>query len=809
METWFLAVFDSTSDAVAVITGDDGRYAEVNGAFLSLCGLTRAEVIGRTVDEVGFLDRPWDEFIKRLGRRDRFDGIEVRFRRMPGQWREGVLSVRRVSGPNGDLVVTCLEDVSRARRVDGYLIALKRLAGAFADVRRFDARVLTAVEILGLASGAGRCYWALNARRDPAGMVMIRRAEWCAEGIEPSIDKPAAREVAYDPVFSQWWSTLSAGKPIIGRVSDFPAGEREALESRGVKTVLMIPLMVSGEFDGFIGFDNCRDHGQWDKTELGLLTIGANALAQAIESFRAIERRRELEEARDLFQAMFEGHPYPLLLVTRQRGTILAVNDAFEREWGYKLGDLRGKRALALYAQPGDRETMLSLLARENRLVEFETTGVKADGSLVPCVLSVEPVDLGGYPHLMVTAIDVTERKNLEAQLRQAQKMEAVGHLAGGIAHDFNNLLTGIMGNVNLALLDTHRDDIRFGRLEEALTVGERAAGLVSHLLAFARQAPGRVEAVSASKTIGEVLGIVKQTIDRRITTRNVVPPGEWWVMTNRAHLSQVLLNLCLNARDALVDRLGEDGQPFKEGMGPCLRVGVSRVKLTPADCLRSPTARPGRFVRITVADNGCGIEEAVLSRVFDPFFTTKDQGRGTGLGLATVFGLIKQHGGWIDVLSRVGRGTMFIFFLPVADQSGAAAVVETDLGQLPSGEETVLLVDDEEPIREVGRDFLDRLGYRVLLAEDGREAVNVFTDHRSEIDVVVMDLTMPLLSGYEALTAIRELSPQVRVIISSGHASQNESVEKLDATAYLSKPYRLDDLARMIRTVLDGPSVL
>jgi PAS domain S-box-containing protein len=389
---------------------------------------------------------------------------------------------------------------------------------------------------------------------------------------------------------------------------------------------------------------------------------------------------------------------------------------------------------------------------------------------------------------------DVTEQRTLEAQLRQSQKMEAVGQLAGGVAHDFNNLLTVILGNVGLLRVGRPlvADERELLAATEKATL--RAAELTSKLLGFSRRTAPRLEPTKLNASIEETVSLLRRTIDPRISLVAQPDPACWMVQADPGQMNQVLMNLCLNARDAMP----EGGRLFLETGNVVLDEDTVRLQLE---------ARTGEFVRLRVRDTGHGIPPDVLPRIFEPFFTTKDPGKGTGLGLAMVFGIVKQHLGWIDCASTVSEGTRFDIYLPryIPAQQATADV---GVARLPRhGHETILLVDDEAMIRNLGRTILQGYGYYVLLAEDGVQAVETYRRAKGRIDLVILDLTMPRLSGRDAFRQLLQLDPGVRVLFASGYSAEHVTEEERERIqGFVGKPYRPEDLALTVRSTLDKP---
>ncbi len=404
------------------------------------------------------------------------------------------------------------------------------------------------------------------------------------------------------------------------------------------------------------------------------------------------------------------------------------------------------------------------------------------------------------------TTRDLTERRQLEEGLRQSQKMEAVGQLAGGVAHDFNNLLAGILGNLALVKMELGAGVAEEAResLAYAIKAGERATELVKQLLGFSRRSHMDLRPCDANLVLAEVRDILSATIDRRIRIDLDLESSPWRAMADVGMLGQVIMNMAVNAKDAMPH-------------GGRLLLRSSNRVLTAADLRSHPEVAPGEFVCLSVEDEGEGIPLEVQAKIFEPFFTTKEPGKGTGLGLATSFGIVKQLGGWIDFRSVPGEGTRFDIHLPrstAAEASGSSALLplsggETKLAPSRRGE-TILLVDDEALVRRIGRTLLSKLGYEILEAGDGLEGLDLVRAQGDRISLVLLDLTMPNLTGKETFARLREIRPDLPVLICSGYlVDLNEFTRECGACpdGFVQKPYRFEEMADMVRQTLDRHS--
>jgi PAS domain S-box-containing protein len=417
--------------------------------------------------------------------------------------------------------------------------------------------------------------------------------------------------------------------------------------------------------------------------------------------------------------------------------------------------------------------------------------GIRANGEEFPMEASISQVETDGQRFYTVILRDITEKKRLEAQFLRAQRMESIGTLAGGIAHDLNNLLAPMLMAVQMLQLK-FTDEQSQKMLQLLRANAERGAEMVKQILSFARGVEGERLAIQPRHLIKEVIKILRETLPKSIEISFRISEDLWPIMGDATQLHQVLMNLCINARDALPS-------------GGRLQMDADNSVLDETYAQMIPDARPGRYVRLTISDNGMGIPPANLGRIFDPFFTTKEKGKGTGLGLSTVQGIVKGHGGFINVYSEIGKGTQFRIHLPAleAGQIEKAHIVNPELP--PGKGELILVVDDEMAIREVTKATLEAFNYSVLTAADGTEALALYAQHGSEIKVVLTDMMMPYLDGPATIRALQKLNPNVKIIASSGLADNGKAVEAADLGVknFLPKPYTADKLLKLLADLL------
>ncbi len=530
---------------------------------------------------------------------------------------------------------------------------------------------------------------------------------------------------------------------------------------------------------------------------------GEDKPSQVYATFVDITERKEAEEAlrakNAKMESIFRAAPIGIGVVSNRM--LVEVNQHICEMTGYSREELVGKSASMLYPTQEDFDFVGQEKYRQIQLQgagSVETKWRRKDGTLINIILSSAPIDTDDLSAgITFTALDITERKqseeqskNLETQLFQAQKMESIGTLAGGIAHDFNNLLTGILGNASLILAQMDKSQPFYGRLKNIEDYVKRGSDLTKQLLGFARRGKYETKPTNLAEFIRESSELFRRT--RKEISIHLKAQEELWVVeVDRGQMEQVLLNLYVNAWQAMPD-------------GGDLHISAENVRLDEVD-VNPYNANPGRYVKIAVTDTGIGMDEVTMARIFDPFFTTKEKGRGTGLGLASAYGIIKNHGGFIRVESEKGHGTSFMVYLPASNK-----VVEDDHNkiedELQKGHETVLLIDDEEMILDVGSNILEGLGYKVMMAIGGKQGLKVYEQNKDAIDIVIIDMIMPEIGGRETFDTMLKINPSVKVLLSSGYSlnGQAEEIMQGGCKGFIQKPFTTVELSKKVRVILD-----
>jgi PAS domain S-box-containing protein len=530
-----------------------------------------------------------------------------------------------------------------------------------------------------------------------------------------------------------------------------------------------------------------------------------NAGRERMEKFRdvSLEVRKQLTQAeasRDRL-AMAVEQTAETIVITDTEGAILYVNPAFEKTSGYTCAEALGQNSRILKSGKQDADFYRRVWETLGRgeMWSGHFINRRKDGALYEEEATISPVRdaTGKVVNFVAVKRDVTREVRLEAQYRQSQKMDAIGELAGGVAHDFNNILAVIQMQAHFLKTD---DGITPAQLQATKEIGraaQRAITLIRQLLQFSRKQMLQLRDLDLNESINEMIKMLRCTIGENIKLQFKFTMHDLFIHADASMMDQVVLNLAVNARDAMPN-------------GGRLVIETSGVELDEFAASQSAQARPGSFVCLSVSDTGCGIPAEILPKIFEPFFTTKDVGKGTGLGLATVFGIVQQHQGWIKVYSEVGHGTVFKIYLPRLAGMIKRAKKKKMPDSLPTGKETILLVEDEKPLLVLMRKALSRLGYRVLEAPTGVRALQVWKAHREDISLLLTDLVMPDgMTGKELAQGLLRENPKLKVVYMSGYSAEviGRDFPLESGVNFLAKPFQVQMLAQTVRQMLDAGS--
>ncbi len=558
-----------------------------------------------------------------------------------------------------------------------------------------------------------------------------------------------------------------------------------------VESWASVPIMMKDQFFGNIIVAS-RNRAAFSSKQLELITSFCNQIGVAIENATLFERLRKSEER---YMDLYEHAPDMYHIVNRE-GTIVSCNQTEAERLGYRKEELIGQPFTKLYPAVYHLEvrTLLNEIFTKNKDVKgLEEQMIHSSGE--PVDVSINASLLYDELHkpmlLRVVARDITEKKKMEAKIFHAQRIDSIGNLAGGVAHDFNNILTSILGSTTIMKRKMKKNDPWFRFVDIIETAAKRGAGFTRQLLTFARKNNVQFRPVVLNDIIEETLHLFEHSIDKTISVKKVLTRDICIINGDDGQIQQSLLNLLINARDAMPE-------------GGVIAVQSEKINFDAQPASLVAESRTGEYVAISVTDQGVGMDHQIQQRIFEPFFTTKDQGKGTGLGLAVVYGVINAHNGFITVQSEPGIGSQFTLYFPLLKEvERTSAPVKSQ--KLERGRERILVVDDEHNVAEVIGGMLTNLGYNVTIAESGKKAVSLYKKN-SGYDAVILDMNMPQMGGKETYAKLKALDPEIRIIISTGYSSKGFEFSDAgeSAKAYLQKPYQLEELSRTMRDVLD-----
>ncbi len=571
------------------------------------------------------------------------------------------------------------------------------------------------------------------------------------EGLEFKDDVQSG--VPIEGIFAQ---TCESGKVVFD--NNFSQSESAKLfpeEIRRLDNILCAPLVIKGETVGLLGFAN-RPEG-FNSNDGVLAEAFAELASIAFMNRQALE---SLEQSEERVRLLIESAPVGIRIAVD--GRYVFVNPAFVRMFGYESGEeILGSTAESSWSAE-DRLKIRSRLADRkagNSIGHhYQGVGIKKDGQPFDVEAWGTEIQYHQQSASLAFLVDVSEARSLRSQLIQAQKMEAVGTLAGGIAHDFNNLLTVVSGYSELLLAERSAEDQDYQDLLRIHSSARRGAELVQRLLTFSRKTESKQRPLSLNQQIEQVRKLLERTIPKMIKIELILEKKLGVVSADPTQIEQILMNIALNAKDAMPD-------------GGKLKIETKNVVLDDQFCRSNLGARPGYYSLVSVSDSGAGMDEDIVQHIFEPFYTTKGPGKGTGLGLAMVYGIVKQHDGYITCTSETGSGTTFNIYFP-SIESQLESMKSSRSDDIPGGTETILLVDDEDHVIDLGTRVLRKVGYKVLTARDGQEALDIYHRESKEISLVILDLIMPGLGGKQCLAELTKFNPAVKTVICSGYSS-------------------------------------
>jgi hypothetical protein len=596
-----------------------------------------------------------------------------------------------------------------------------------------------------------------------------------------------------------------------GFVKDVTDRKRAEQAVKSAPTILVAGLGAAAVLTLLAVIEHYLEFGLGEVVALGLTTF-VGALTATFITYFALRRQetlyqRTLEEiaerkriekalrqSEERYRLLFDSNPLPMWVYDLETLAFLTVNNAAVDHYGYSKADFLAMTIKDI-RPPEDLPELLNNLST---LESSPGTGLwrhrKKDGEVISVEVTSHPLAFEGKDARLVLAQDVSERTVLEEQLRQSQKMEAIGRLAGGVAHDFNNLLTAIIGYSELTLARLEGQHPLRKNIEEIRKAGKRAASLTSQLLAFSRKQVMQLTVFDLNNVIAELGKMLRRLIGEDIELRTVLSPKLCQIKADAGQIEQIIMNLIVNARDAMP-------------RGGKITIETNQVYLDETYAHQHAAVTPGNYAMLAVSDTGTGMDSATRGRIFEPFFTTKEAGKGTGLGLSMVYGIVKQSGGYVWVYSEIGQGTCFKIYLPISDEDVVSEQIHSAPRASTEGHETILLVEDEDMVRELALEILESHGYRVLEAATGEDAISIYESHGEQIDLLISDVIMPKMNGRELSSRLTRLRPELKVLFISGYTDDTVFHHGVldEGAQFLQKPFSPDALVEKVTEVLNG----
>ncbi|HEY2120441.1 MAG TPA: PAS domain S-box protein [Candidatus Acidoferrum sp.] len=774
-------LLDHAKELIAIL-GPDGTFHFSNSAFLKLLGYSQEELLGRNLFTLAHsLDlEHMRECVNRIASAtDSSLQQRSRLRNKDGSWRWFELTYRRgMQEGKIDGVLLNGVDVTEQQRMEAERQVIADVVHALNETSNLDQLLKRIHDALKQILPAENCFVALHQPEDDTFQFPFFADEY---DTAPPPQKVGRSCTAY--VFRT------------GKAKLIPQSEFDLLvESNEVELVgspspawLGVPLKTPTATIGVLVVQHYRNPAAYGPRDLEFLESVGGHIALAIERRRAED---ELRRNESMLRLLFEHNPLPTWLYDMESLKFLRANEAAVKLYGYSEEEFTSMSILSIRPE-SEREKALTYVSKMKP--DDEEYGIwlhrTRDGSVFEAEIISHELMYAGKRVRLVVAQDVSERKQLEGQLRQAQKMEAVGRLAGGVAHDFNNMLMVIKGHTELLLNILPPTDSISRKIQQIDRSADRAASLTRQLLAFSRMQVLQPQVINLNSIVEEMGKLLPRLIGEDIDLVMRSSGNLGAIRADASQMEQVIMNLAVNARDAMAG-------------GGKLLIETDNADLDYSYTMSHPLMKPGRYVQLTVSDSGTGMDAETQAHIFEPFFTTKEKGKGTGLGLATVYGIVKQSGGFIWVYSELGKGTCFKIYLPRVDQVEEQIGTPKPTAEVPNGTETVLLAEDEADVREIARQFLESGGYQVIEAKNGAEAIQVARANVGKIDLLVTDMVMPGMTGQELAMQLQREQPGLCVIFMSGY-SEHAATEMANAdpgVRLLTKPFSRAALLRAVR---------
>jgi two-component system cell cycle sensor histidine kinase/response regulator CckA len=777
------SLLDCAREMLAILSAD-GIVLHVNGGCTRVLGLRSGELVGRALSDFVHPDdlkETQDRLREMAEAPNETRKGRCRLRSKAGEWRWLEMTITScLNNPSVHGLVASFLDVTALHRMEAERQVISEVVHALNQTANLDQLLDGIHQALKKVLYAENCFVALH---DPKADTF-----YFPFFVDQFDEAPPPQKVGR----SCTAFVFRTGSAMLIPQSEFDRlaqqGEVELVGSAS-PAWLGVPLKTPRATIGVLVVQHYLNECAYDIRDLEFLDSVGGHIALAIERRRSEEALRKSES---VFRLLFSHNPLPTWVIDDETLQFIQVNDAAVRQYGFAEEEF--SRMTMFDIEP--KEKTATFDARDRNRTEH-CQGVckhrKRDGTLFEVELISHQFDYSGRRVRLVVAQDISDRHLLEQQLRQAQKMEAVGRLAGGVAHDFNNLLMVIKGHTELLMNEMPPADGMSRNIMQIDRAADRAAALTKQLLAFSRMQVLQPRVMRLNGVVEDMGKLLPRLIgeDVELVIRTEQSLGA--IRADASQMEQMIMNLAVNARDAMPS-------------GGRLVIETSNAELDRTYNSTHPIVKPGRYVLLAVSDTGTGMDADTQAHIFEPFFTTKEPGKGTGLGLATVYGVVKQSGGFIWVYSELGKGTCFKIYLPRLDQPEDKGTTALPFAEVPRGTEKILLAEDEQGVREVAREFLESGGYTVIEASNGAEALRLAAEHNSTIDLLVTDMVMPGMTGRELARRLQHERSGVGVIYMSGY-SERTAAETSQADVnmcLLTKPFSRGSILRAVRQALD-----
>ncbi|MEL0083633.1 MAG: PAS domain S-box protein, partial [Gammaproteobacteria bacterium] len=781
---------------------EDGLIYDVNPAFERWRGLSREQLINTSLVDDGQFPSAAERnlLIEKIKKTGSYSDYPFDVKMGDGEVRHCLCSAQVFNFDQTPMLVTFIKDITEQQRQQDSLGQSQTRLQILTDLEELlyqesdpDRVLQMTVEFLLERMKVDRAWMLSPCRVDAEFLEVVFEAthpDYPGASAAARAETPLALNDGFRDLISRHLDTAEPHS--YGPGQDFPLPKPMVSDSN-IRSQLVICLKPAIGDPWLLGLHQCSYDRNWSGADTELLKRVALRITDRLNTLLLLNN---LQTSEQRFRELFESAPEAIGLFDMRTNRIIDGNPALTKMLGYTGEQLSELSVIDFSAEKqadGDAELLIEQYAHQangSLSPQFEWNYIRADGTTV--IAAVQLQKLAGHEDLLrVTAVDITERRRLEEQLQQAQKMETVGQLAGGIAHDFNNLLQGILGFSDLLLESPESSEKQRRQLRHIHEAATRAATLTNQLLAFGRRQVLDKKNININQLISNDIEGIKRVLGSHIELDFIPGSQISSIHSDPTQLQQILLNLYLNARDAMPD-------------GGLLTVETENVLITGEYCRTHPWAKQGRYVLISVSDNGVGMDKNILQQIFEPFFTTKGDS-GSGLGLAMVFGIIKQHDGMIQAYSEPGLGTTFKIYLPQSERP-ASTIGPKISPTVAGGGETILIAEDDPAIRDLVKTILERVGYQTIEAENGDQAVEQYRQQQEKIDLVLLDVIMPRLGGKQAYEKIRAIDPDARCLFTSGYSNNGVHTDFVlsHGLQLIQKPFTPSDLLRQIRSVLD-----